>query len=735
MVGTLQYPRHRMIQRGSLLIVDDSEPNRDALSRWLALKGYLVTTAGDGDQALALAAAGAYDLVLLDVDMPGMTGLEVLSRLRDTRAQTALPIIMVTGRTRGDDIVEAFRLGANDYVTKPIDFPVALARIGTHLSHKRAVEDLRESEERYALAVRGANDGLWDWNLTTNEVYWSPRWKQMLGYDESAIGVSPDEWLTRVHHKDAGRVKAALAAHLADASGFYESEHRILHRNGTFRWVLCRGAAVRDRHGAVTRLAGSLTDITDAKVADALTGLPNRVLFVDLIERAIKRTQRHRDCTFALLTLGLDRFKAVNHSLGRLTTDCLLVAIAHRLQSSLRTTDAVTHQRGSTLARLGGDEFTVLLEDINDASDAIRVSDRLRLALGKPFDVDGHQVFVSATVGITVSTTGYVRPEDVLQDAAIALHRAKASGTTPYELFDPAMRERAVSRLQVETDLRNAIDNREFAVMYQPIISVETGKISGFEALVRWRHPTRGLLGPAEFIPIAEDTGMIGPIGRLVLIESCRQMVAWQRRFGTDAPRVVCVNVSGKQLAHVDLASDIEAILKDTGLEASGLKLEITESAYIGDVHAAETTLKRMQSIGIEWSIDDFGTGYSSLSCLHRLQADTVKVDRSFVSRIGSADKGSEMVCAIVALARNLGMDVVAEGVETAEQLSEIEALGCEFVQGFYFSRPVDVATADDLIASQPWRDCNARGSSKPLALLPPKPAYQERVPVSQTRS
>jgi PAS domain S-box-containing protein len=573
--------------------------------------------------------------------------------------------------------------------------------------------------------VRGANDGLWDWNLGTNEVYWSPRWKAMLGYDESAIGVSPDEWLTRIHHEDAERVKAALAAHLADESGFYESEHRILHHNGTFRWVLCRGAAVRDGHGVVTRLAGSLTDITDAKVADSLTGLPNRLLFVDLIERAIRRTQRHERYAFALLTLGLDRFKAVNDSLGRLTADRLLVAIARRLQSCLRSTDAVTHQPrgpqpgsrvgvepGSTLARLGADEFTVLLEDITDASDAIRVADRLRAALAKPFDVEGHQVFVSGSVGITVSTTGYARAEDVLQDAAIALHRAKASQTTPYELFDPAMRERAVSRLQVETDLRNAIDNREFAVMYQPIITVETGSISGFEALVRWRHPTRGLLGPAEFIPIAEDTGMIGQIGRLVLIESCRQMVAWQRQFGPEAPRVVCVNVSGKQLAHVDLASDIEAILKDTGLEASSLKLEITESAYIGDVHAAEITLKRMQAIGIEWSIDDFGTGYSSLSYLHRLQADTVKVDRSFVNRIGSEDNGAEMVCAIVALARNLGMDVVAEGVETAEQLSQIEALGCEFVQGFYFSRPVDVAAAGDLIASQPWRECDAVSSA-----------------------
>jgi diguanylate cyclase (GGDEF)-like protein/PAS domain S-box-containing protein len=706
-----------MSRPASLLVIDDHEPNRDVLSRRLARQGYLVTTAEDGPKALALVDAAPYDLVLLDVEMPGMTGLDVLIRLRETHSSTALPIIMVTARTRGTDIVEALRLGANDYVTKPIDFAVALARIETHLAHKQAVEGLRESEERYALAVRGANDGLWDWNLGTNEVYWSPRWKAMLGYDESGIGASPDEWLTRVHHEDADRVKDSLAAHLADGSSFYESEHRIRHRNGTFRWVLCRGAAVRDDKGSVTRLAGSLTDITEAKVADPLTGLPNRLLFVDLIERAIRRTERRKDQLFALLTLGLDRFDAVNHSLGRVTADALLVAVARRLQSSLRATDAVTRQSDSTLARLGGDEFTVLLEEIADASDAIRVAERLRSALGKPFDVEGHQIFVSATVGITVSTTGYLRPEDVLQDAAIALDRAK-SGTTACELFDPAMRERAISRLQVETDLRHAIENEQFAVLYQPIISLDTRTISGFEALVRWRHPTRGMVSPLEFIPIAEDTGMIGQIGRLVLIESCRQMVAWQAQFGADAPLVMCVNVSGRQLAHVDLASDIELVLQETGLRASCLKLEITESAYIGDVRSAEATLKRLQSLGVEWSIDDFGTGYSSLSYLHQLQADTVKVDRSFVSRIGAEINGAEMVSAIVALARNLGMDVVAEGVETIEQLSQLEALGCEYVQGFYFSRPVDVAAADGLIASQPWRGCAKLAEPVPQASL-----------------
>ena len=304
-----------------------------------------VTVAADGPDALALAARQPFDLVLLDVEMPGLSGLEVLTELRGSYSQTDLPIIMVTARTSGDDVVEAFRLGANDYVTKPIDFAVALARIGTHLGHKRAVEKLRESEERYALAVHGANDGLWDWNLRTNEVHWSPRWKSLLGFADSEIGTGPDEWFSRVHHEDVDRVREALARHLHGGDGHYESEHRILHRSGTYRWVRCRGAAIRDAAGAATRLAGSLTDITDTKVADALTGLPNRLLFVDLLDRAIKRSERRRDYRFALLALGLDRFQTVNDSLGLETADRLLVAVARRLQASLRSTDVITGPR------------------------------------------------------------------------------------------------------------------------------------------------------------------------------------------------------------------------------------------------------------------------------------------------------------------------------------------------------------------------------------------------------
>ncbi len=695
-----------MTRQGSILVVDDSEFNRDALSRRLSQKGFLVEVAADGSGALDCTAGGRHDLVLLDVEMPGMSGLEVLSRLRTSRSQTELPVIMVTARAQSADIVEALSLGANDYITKPIDFPVALARIRTHLSYKWAVADLHESEERYAVAVRGANDGLWDWNVAANEVYWSPRWKALLGYEEAEIGTSPEEWLSRIHHEDVQVAKDNLNAHLARGTGHYESEHRIRHRDGSYRWMRCRGAAVMDAQGRVTRLAGSLTDITDTKVADALTGLPNRLLFVDLIERAIKRTERHPDYVFAMLVLSLDRFKIVNQSLGVLSADRLLVSVARRLQAGLRGTDVVSRDRGGfTLARLGGDEFMVLLDDITNASDAVRVAERLRAALSTPFDIDGQQVFTSAVVGITVSTTGYERAEQVLQDAAIALHRAKTASKQPYELFDPAMRERAVTRLQLETDLRNAIDNQEITVLYQPIISLATGAIKGFEALARWHHRERGPVSPADFIPIAEDTGLIRPLGRAVLAESCRRMAEWQRRFGHLAPGFMCVNVSAGQLGEYDLAAEVATILAETGLAPSRLKLEITESAFLGDISRAEATLANLQSMGVEWSIDDFGTGYSSLSYLHRLQANTVKVDRSFVSRMGVDATGSEMVRAIVALALNLGMDVVAEGVENLEQMVALQTLGCAHAQGFYFSRPINTSACDSLIAEQPWRE------------------------------
>lgn len=694
-----------MTPRGSLLVVDDNELNRDALSRRLQQKGYNVVLAASGDEALECTRSRDFHLILLDVEMPGVSGLDVLERLREAHSRIDLPIIMVTARSRGTDIVEALRLGANDYVTKPVDFAVALARIETHLSHKWAIEGLRESEERYALAVQGATDGIWDWDLATNEVHWSARWKAMLGYGPSEIGTSLDEWLTRVHGDDAGRVKEALEAHLTHGGSHYESEHRILHRDQTYRWMRCRGTAIRNAAGVATRLAGSLTDITDGKVADALTGLPNRLLLVELLDQAIRRRQRHPNYTCALLVLGLDRFGAMNDSLGLLTADRLLVAVARRLQASLREIAHDTfREHGFTIARLGGDEFTVLLDDIRDAADAIRVAEHLQAGLQKAFDVDGQDVFTSAAVGIAVGSASHHRPEDIMRDAAIALHRAKANGSNGCEIFDPAMREGAVSRLRTETNLRHAIETGAFIVHYQPIVSLRRGTIVSFEALARWQHPIRGVLNAAEFVSLAEDTGMLPEIDRITLGESCRQMAEWLRRFGSAAPGSISVNVSSRRFAQGDLVGVIKAVLRDTGLEPSRLKLEITESAFIGDLAAAQLTLSHLSAIGVQWSLDDFGTGYSSLSYLHRLHVDTLKLDRSFVSRIGLEHAGSEMVRAIVALAHTLEIDVVGEGVETPKQLAALGEFGCDYAQGFLFSPALDGAGAGRLIAEQPWR-------------------------------
>ena len=687
----------------SLLIVDDNEMNRDLLSRRLERKGYAVSVAENGHKTLEWIGQYDVDLVLLDIEMPGTSGLEVLKTLRQTYSPNQLPVIMVTAKVQSRDIVDALSLGANDYVTKPIDFPVALARIKTQLSHKRMVEALRESEERYALAARGANDGLWDWNLRNNEIYFSPRWKSMLGYDEEEVGSSPEEWFKRVHPDDLPRVKEAVASHLEGRTTHCENEHRMLHQNGTYHWMLSRGLAVRDAHGKATRLAGSQTDITQGKVADALTGLPNRLLFMDRLERAVKNAGRTKDYLFAVFFLDLDRFKVINDSLGHVMGDQLLIATARRLESCLRSTDAVARlSEGHTVARLGGDEFTILLDHIKHIADATRVADRLQKELALPFNLNGQEVFTTASIGIAVSATGYVRPEELLRDADTAMYRAKALGKARYELFDPAMRDVAVASLRLETDLRKAIERQEFQNFYQPIVSLATGRIVGFEALVRWQHPDRGLVLPGDFILAAEESGMIVSIGQWVLREACRQMRAWQAQFPITAPWMISVNLSTKQFKQPDLVQQIEEILRETGLESDSLKLEITESLIMDSVDSATAMLSQLKALGIQLSMDDFGTGYSSLSYLHQFPMDTLKVDRSFVSRMATNGQGTDIAHTIVILAHQLGLDVVAEGVETAEQLDQLRSLGCEYAQGYYFSRPVSGDKAEALIEAGP---------------------------------
>jgi diguanylate cyclase (GGDEF)-like protein len=414
---------------------------------------------------------------------------------------------------------------------------------------------------------------------------------------------------------------------------------------------------------------------------DALTGLPNRTLFADFVELAIERAKRQDAYAFAVLFLDLDRFKYINDSLGHTYGDQLLIEIARRLEKCLRSLD--------TVARFGGDEFAILLDGIKDSSDAVKVAEKIEEELLLPFNLGRHEAFTSASIGIALSTTGYEHPDDILRDADTAMYRAKDAGKARYELFDTEMHSRAVLRLNLENDMRRAIERQEFRAYYQPIMHLETGKVAGFEALARWEHPERGLVSPTEFIPVAEETGLIVPIGLWMLEEACRQMHEWHCQSPANKLLTISVNLSGKQLMQPDLIEQIEQILCSTGIEPRCLKLEITESVVMENAEVVTVMLNQLRALNIRLSIDDFGTGYSSLSYLHRFPVDTLKIDRSFISRMGPDNENNEIVRTIAKLAQNLGMEIVAEGIETEEQLRQLSLLACEYGQGYLFSHPL----------------------------------------------
>ena len=688
---------------GRLLIVDDNELNRDMLARRLERKGYVVEVAESAHELPERVKQACVDIVLLDIEMPNISGIEALKTLRESYSPIELPVIMVTAKTQSEDIVRALDLGANDYLTKPVDFPVALARISTQLSHKRAQEALRESEERYALAAQGANDGVWDWNLLTNQMYFSPRWKSMLGYQENEIGDKLEEWLDRVHDSDRQRVKNELAAHREGLTSHFESEHRVLSRDGTFRWMLSRGLAVRDASGNATRMAGSQTDITEGKVTDPLTGLPNRLLFIDRLGRLIKHAKRRKDHLFAVLFLDLDGFKMINDSLGHLVGDQLLLAVSERLEKCLRLTDTVARLGETfTMARLGGDEFTVLLDDLKDPNDARLAADRLMKVLAPPFILSGKEVFTSASIGIALSNSAYESPDDMLRDADTAMYRAKSLGKARYEVFDADMRASLVARLQIETDLRHGLERGEFRNFYQPIVALDSGRIVGFEALLRWQHPTRGLMGPDEFIFVAEETGLIRELGWWNLREACRQLSEWKSHSDHFLNFTMNVNLSAKQFLQPNLVEEIKGLIHELAFSPESLKLEITESTVMIDPVATAKMLQQIKALGILLAIDDFGTGYSSLSYLHRFPLDTLKIDRSFISGSGEGGEGMEIAQTIMPMAKNLRLDVIAEGVETFEQVALLKKLNCKYAQGYYFSKPLAAEEVGLLLAGTP---------------------------------
>jgi diguanylate cyclase (GGDEF)-like protein/PAS domain S-box-containing protein len=583
-----------------------------------------------------------------------------------------------------------------------------------------------QREELFRIVAENAADMIALVDVKGRRLYNSPAYEKVLGYTPEEL--EKTSAFEQVHPED--RYKILEASREARSTGVGRKlEYRIRHKNGEWRILESAASTIRDQHGEVEKLVIVNRDITDRKHTekllehnsfhDGLTGLPNRRLLLDRLQRSFVRAQRNSDYQYAILLVDIDNFKTMNDTLGPTGGDQIMMELGGRLASCLRHHDTVArpgNQIPSTdavLSRLGGDEFTILLEGINDPSDALRVAQRLQASIALPFTVAGRDLPASASIGIALSTDEHDRAEDLLRCADVAVHRAKALGGSRCELFDEGMHTRATNRLKLEAELRIAIDRRQFQLCYQPILNLETRQAVGFEALVRWHHPEQGVVSPSKFIEVAERAGLMIPIGKWVIREACQQLRAWQSAYPALGSLTMTVNVSAKQFAHADLRDDLKVAIHENHITPSNLQIELTEADALADPKLTSDLFAQLKHLGVRISIGDFGTGQSSLSWLRRSPLDELKIDRSLVANMPSDRSSYDVVNMTIILARELNLEVVAEGIETAVHLERIRRLGCELGQGYFFSKPLEVEQADQLLKQQTQRSSAAAAGRK----------------------
>ena len=724
----------------TILIVDDTPANLHVLSTALENQGYEVRGVVSGQMALRAAEADPPHLILLDIRMPDMDGFEVCRRLKASERTRAIPVIFLSALERGLDKAQAFTVGGSDYITKPFQLEEVLARVNNQLmvraahdlvqeinqtleqqvqertqalelanqalrqeieERRRIEQHLRESEARYRLVTDNISDLVGLHDQQGRFLYVSPSCQALFGCPPTALlGQSLYNW---VHPDDRERVQLQFQTmlHRGDA---LSTEYRVNRPQPEDLWLETLARPITNQAGPPMQFQTVSRDVS-ARVRvenqlrhrafyDELTQLPNRTLFMDRVDYALQQATHGHG--FAVLLVDLDRFKLVNDSLGHVEGDHLLVLVAQVLKHCLRSVD--------TLARWGGDEFGLLVPDLADITDAIDIASLIQKQLSQPIVLQRQTVVTSASIGIVWGGHHYQRGEEMLRDADIAMYRAKAQGRACYAIFDPAMHAEMLQRLQLEHELRLALDRNQLQVYYQPQIEITTGKIIGIEALMRWHHPQQGAISPQIFIPIAEETGLILPLGDWILQQTCQQLCQWQHQF-PHLPLYAGVNVATQQLQQPDFIETLEGILAETGLAGDCLHLEITENSLLADTEQVGQTLVAIRQHQIRLSIDDFGTGYSSLSYLQRFPVDSLKIDQSFVRQIqpdtGSQSEAMGIIRTILALASSMNMEVVAEGIETDWQLNTLRQLGCRVGQGYWFAPPLPGANITDLLTQQ----------------------------------
>ncbi len=635
------------------------------------------------------------DCVVLDLGLADAEGLEGVRAIKLLVPMVA--IVVLTGASDGDLGSQAVAAGAQDYLVKGNTKDEALTRsIRYAILRKNAEDALVRSQQTLAEAQRIARTGSWELEFETNTMVWSDELCRIYGYPPEPVPSATD-FLGRFHPDDVAALQELFRAAINARSSF-DVEHRIIQPDGELRWLRSQARAETSGATKTARMYGTAQDITEQKIAadslahqalhDPLTGLPNRTLFSDRLEQALGKIARTKT-TLGVLFIDVDRFKVINDSLGHPAGDSLLRAMARRIQGELRL--------GDTLARFGGDEFAVLCEDLAGEADAIAIAQRIGDSMAEPLDWGDGELVVTVSVGIALASSPGISPVSLLRDADAAMYRAKEDGRDRSALFSSGMRAKAVGRLDTEVALRRAIAGGELETHYQPIVELPSRKILGLEALVRWRHPTRGLIGPDQFIDIAEETGLVVPLGEWVLRDAARQTKTWQQLPGLEQLKIA-VNLSAVQVGHRSLVDTVSRVLADTGLPPQCLQLEITETVLMRDASATVQILEALKALGIEIAVDDFGTGYSSLSYLKRFPVDVLKIDQSFVDGLGDDPNDSAIVRAIIGLADAINLRAIAEGVETAPQLQNLIDLGCQFAQGYYFARPAPAAIIEELL-------------------------------------